>query len=866
MNAKVGGAASRTVSPLVGSLVLALGCILGSPGGAQAQSCPSTFTPPIANPTTGTIAFSVVTADLDNDLDQDAVVSNAGSNNVSVFLGDGVGGFGAATTFPTGTQPFGLAVIDTTGDGNEDILVASRSSNEVTVLRGDGAGGLVPAAAIPAGPLPSGIVAADLDGDGDADFAVSAEGANTVQVFLNDGLGTFTFFVAVPVGAVPVRLAAADLDGDFDTDLVVANRVSDSVTVLTNNFPAFSAASFGVGDGPYSVTIADLDRNGTADLVVALENASQIVRLLGNGAGAFVLQPAQGSGSFPRDVATGDVNGDGIEDVIVADGAPTLWKGNGQGALTLPQNLTGGSGGMRGAVIVDLNGDRRGDVLVADDTNLDVYVNTSACDSVTAPMRMQFHTTRAGDTAVVLELQTPHTGPHATTQINFNVVGAGPCNFPSNPLEGTPLVEIHGYLGSKHKVLHGGRANGAIYCYSAFPMPHAGSTRFRPPRTASGRPFDPAIAPPKWAYGTGATALGTPGVLRGQNYLAVSNDAALHGMGGGATLQGGIWPPSYMPTRLRGVAQDRPAIITFPTLTVNGASSVAFVGAQDGRVYAFQAQTGRLLWVSAVLAPAIQASPAAVTTDFGGVANLVFVGTRDGGGTNRIFALNLFTGVVVWTFDNTAGTGSFGPVNGQIQVLYPNRLVFTSHTNASAGTVRALQFDGSSAALVWERSDIGNVDNAPNVRSGILYFGDLSGRVHALNAVDGSNRWSGPYTTGDGDARGLVWRDNVGTNVYFSTNGLVHAITDNGQGNPATPRWVVNVPTPSAPLVTGGRVYVGGGASSVYSIDAATGAGPISTVVGEPSPAIIGPPTFDSWFGVIVMGSETGHIHALVPF
>jgi outer membrane protein assembly factor BamB len=864
MNAKVRGPAPRTVARLVGSLALA--CVVGSPGTAEAQSCPTTFAGPTAFATTGTVAFSVATADLDNDGDQDAVVTNAGSNTVSVFLGNGAGGFGAATTFATGVTPVGLAVIDATGDGNEDVLTTNLNGNSVSLLTGNGAGGFLAPVNIVGGlASPIGLVAADLDGDGDADFAVSNDTANTVRIFLNNGAGVFAFFVSVSVGSTPGRLAAGDLDGDFDTDLVVANNGSDNVTVLTNSpGPVFATAAFPAGDGPRAVAIADLDRNNTADLVVALDNASQVVVLLGDGVGGFTAQAPQASGSFPRDIATGDVNGDAIEDVIVADGAPTLWKGNGLGGIASPQNLTGGPS-SRSAVIADVNLDQRGDVLVADDTSLDVYLNTSTCDSVTAPQRMQFHTTRAGDQRVELELQAPHTGPYAATQINFTSAGAGPCVPPATPAAGTPLVKIHSFPGAKQTILHTGRTNGETYCYSAFPMPHAGSVRFGPPLSASGRAFDPTLVQSKWAYGTGATALGTPGVLRGQNYLAVSNDSALHGMEAG--LGGGTWPTLYTPLKLRGVAQDRPSIITFSSLTINGASSVAFVGAQDGRVYATQAQTGRLLWVSPVLAPAIQASPSVVTTDFGGVANLVLVGTRDGGADNRIFALNLMTGAIVWTFDNLAGDGGFGVVNSQIQVLYPNRLVFTSHTRTSLGTAWCLQFNGAGAALVWERTDIGNVDNAPNVRNGVLYFGDLSGRVHALNAVDGSNRWASPYTTGDGNARGLVWRDNLTTRVYFSTNALVHAISDNGQGNLATPLWTSNVPTPSAPLATGTRVYVGGGLSSVYSIDAATGGGLTTTVLGDPTvPVIVGAPTFDSWFGVIVVGTEAGIIYAVNPF
>ena len=47
------------------------------------------------------------------------------SNNVSVLLGNGAGGFGPATNFNVGSSPVSMAVGDFNGDGNQDLAVAN---------------------------------------------------------------------------------------------------------------------------------------------------------------------------------------------------------------------------------------------------------------------------------------------------------------------------------------------------------------------------------------------------------------------------------------------------------------------------------------------------------------------------------------------------------------------------------------------------------------------------------------------------------------------------------------------------------------------------------------------------------------------
>src|SRR5437867_12391463 len=65
----------------------------------------------------GTNPQSIAVGDLNGDGRPDLAVANAGSNDVSVLLGNGDGSFQAAQSFAVGNGPTSVAVGDFNGDG-----------------------------------------------------------------------------------------------------------------------------------------------------------------------------------------------------------------------------------------------------------------------------------------------------------------------------------------------------------------------------------------------------------------------------------------------------------------------------------------------------------------------------------------------------------------------------------------------------------------------------------------------------------------------------------------------------------------------------------------------------------------------------
>ena len=82
----------------------------------------------------GSVPNSVAVGDFNGDGVQDLAVANAGSNNISVLLGNGDGTFQAARSFAAGHGPVSVAVGDFNSDGKPDLAVANEFSNDVTVL------------------------------------------------------------------------------------------------------------------------------------------------------------------------------------------------------------------------------------------------------------------------------------------------------------------------------------------------------------------------------------------------------------------------------------------------------------------------------------------------------------------------------------------------------------------------------------------------------------------------------------------------------------------------------------------------------------------------------------------------------------
>ncbi len=342
----------------------------------------------------GTRPTSVAVADLNGDHHLDLVAANLISNNLSVRLGDGAGGFGLKTDFGAGSGSIAVAVAYVDGDTRPDLVAANGGAASVSVLLGDGTGGFGPKTDFPTQSGPESVATGDVNGDTFVDVVTPHIEANSVSVLLGDGTGGFGPRTEFTAGPGPASVVVRDLDGDTRLDLVVANFESASVSVLLGDGAGGfgTQTDFGAGFGPLSVAVADLNRDARLDLAVANFDSSSVSVLLGDGAGGFGVASHWATGSGGRSVAVGDLNGDAFLDLGVAtstaiggDGDGNMWSlgvsllmGDGSGEFGPKTDLITGSTPMA-VVMGDVNGDTRLDLVVAnsDSNSVSVLRNTT---------------------------------------------------------------------------------------------------------------------------------------------------------------------------------------------------------------------------------------------------------------------------------------------------------------------------------------------------------------------------------------------------------------------------------------------------------------------------------------------------------
>src|SRR5262249_32383177 len=162
---------------------------------------------------------------------------------VSVLLGDGRGGFGAAKHSAAGTGPQSLTVGDFNSDRNLDL--ATVTQGRVSVLLGNGDGTFRAPTNVSVLPIALSVAMGDFNSDGNADLVVSEEDPEAFgyfQVALGNGRGGFTTANGVEIDYPCPGMAVGDLNGDGKLDAIAVAGVVGSIP---------GEALLGNGDGTF---------------------------------------------------------------------------------------------------------------------------------------------------------------------------------------------------------------------------------------------------------------------------------------------------------------------------------------------------------------------------------------------------------------------------------------------------------------------------------------------------------------------------------------------------------------------------------------------------------------------------------------
>ena len=248
---------------------------------------------------------------------EDLVIANSTSSNVTVLFGNGDGTFQEAPGSPlaVGKNPSSIVVADFNGDGNLDFAVANQGDNTISVFKGDGKGGFTE---FPGSPFaltntasisekgPVAMVTGNFrsatnsaNNSAKVDLAIVNQATNNVAILLgsvdNNSNVTFTEAANSPiaVGQSPVAIATGDLNADTVPDLAVVNQGDNTVSILlgSNNldgtFSAAAGSPLPTGATPAGVVIANFTGGTVPSLAVTNKGQNTLGIYIGQGEGTF---------------------------------------------------------------------------------------------------------------------------------------------------------------------------------------------------------------------------------------------------------------------------------------------------------------------------------------------------------------------------------------------------------------------------------------------------------------------------------------------------------------------------------------------------------------------------------------------------
>jgi hypothetical protein len=276
--------------------------------------------------------------DLDNDGDLDLFFSgnaNIGGAFTNIYTNNGSGIFTLVNNpvLPKFTGG-GAAIADVDNDGDQDIVISTLTSTNAfvaDVYKNNGSAVFTAQGSTAFTPVKfTAIAFIDIENDGDQDIIISGKDAgnvSSIKLYQNNGTGNYTLntnSTFLPISADDVDVADTDNDGDLDFLISGSQSTSIANTILyTNN-----------GSGVFTQTttslqqtfggknaFADLDNDGDQDILIVGSQAGglpNIRNIVYRNTGNNVFVPADTlGGEYIADCVVADFTGDGLKDIII---------------------------------------------------------------------------------------------------------------------------------------------------------------------------------------------------------------------------------------------------------------------------------------------------------------------------------------------------------------------------------------------------------------------------------------------------------------------------------------------------------------------------------------------------------------------
>ncbi|HVY76870.1 MAG TPA: PQQ-binding-like beta-propeller repeat protein [Puia sp.] len=152
---------------------------------------------------------------------------------------------------------------------------------------------------------------------------------------------------------------------------------------------------------------------------------------------------------------------------------------------------------------------------------------------------------------------------------------------------------------------------------------------------------------------------------------------------------------------------------------------VVYAASENGKLYAFDANSGSILWTFALNASTVQlgqlSSPAYSDS-------MLYVGSTD----QNIYAVNANTGKEVWHYPTNSTPGFF----------YSSPVVADGVVYLSGYEQRFYALDAKTGQLKWQRDFPRDFQSSPTFDNGTLFTASNDGTLYALNPANGATIWS----------------------------------------------------------------------------------------------------------------------------
>jgi FG-GAP-like repeat len=283
----------------------------------------------ITSPFPGASNSQAFFKDFDGDGDLDMFYSGSGLSNrffTNVYLNNGAGGFTQIANPALPKFAEGAAIADVDNDGDQDIVVSTQTSTGAfvaDVFKNDGNAIFSPQGSSAFTAARGVVEFIDFDNDGDPDVIISGREANnalSTKLYRNDGSGAFALNTESTFAALSGQdIDVADTDNDGDLDVLLSGSIRNLLYAnnRTGIFTELATSLEQTADGENQ--FADLDSDGDQDLLITgrVNGGSIFTAVYENKGSNVFAQAVAFPVGFLSTCSIEDFTGDGFKDVVI---------------------------------------------------------------------------------------------------------------------------------------------------------------------------------------------------------------------------------------------------------------------------------------------------------------------------------------------------------------------------------------------------------------------------------------------------------------------------------------------------------------------------------------------------------------------